>query len=146
MVSNIYSRELRRGEGCPPRADVEDTTRIPLRTQAGVFLLSGVCIGVAVLTSLVEAHLARGGKLECWRLLRRGALRGDVAVAPATANAEGEGMGMGLLTDSEMLRKLVADVQELRNDVRSRNDKMKEGMAQGGIPDAEPLDAEPLEA
>ena len=116
VLASIYSRELRRGEGCPPRPEVEDTTRIPLNTQGGVFLICGVCIGLALLVSAAEAHLARGGSLRFWERRQEGRVEGS----QGTSASGGGDEVTTLLTDSEMLRRLVSDVNELRNDMRSR--------------------------
>ena len=51
---------------------------------------------------------------------------------------EAEDDGPGLLTDSEMLRKLVADVTQLRNEMRSR---VLQAEAQELAPTAETVQA-----
>ena len=58
VMATIYQRELRRGESCPEREESSDTDRISVGSQIGVFIVTGVCWGLALLVSGVEALMA----------------------------------------------------------------------------------------
>ena len=100
VMGAIYQRELRRGEGCPARDGVADTTRISFSSQGGVFVLTGGLTLAALLVSVFEAYVSQ-----------RGAPRdASVTVNGGKSEADDE----GLLTDGDILRKLLQEVKTLR--------------------------------
>lgn len=117
-LARIYRRELRRGEGCPPRPGAHDTTRINLKSQLGVFVLTGACVVLAIIASLFETAEARRHKK------KKKQTHGHTARA---------------MTDGEMLRQLLREVEAIKGRLDGT-----EGMAAAGAgaPAAEQLELE----
>ena len=117
-MARIYQRELRRGEACPERGGpATDTTRISLESQLGVFVITLACAGLAL---VVAAYEARKG-----RRMQEAASAGpaetklaDAQPIPGTpmGSARGSAPGSALpaLTDGDMLRRIVADMAQIK--------------------------------
>ena len=88
-----YRRELRRGQGCPARDEDngQDTARISLSSQIGVFYVTGGFIVAAWLASVYEAVMFRRNKAKATHTHHG-------------AKAVGEEADDNFLTDGEILR------------------------------------------
>ena len=102
-----------------PGVKNEFTKQINPHNRCPRVLVCGACIGLALVVSVVEAHLARGGKLPFWKP-RSEPVQGTSTDSKSNGAATDRADDDLLLTDSEMLRRLVSDVTELRNEMRDR--------------------------
>lgn len=122
VMGAIYQRELRVGEGCPGEMATE-SARIKLDSQAGVFLVFGICFGLGLLAAVYETRKARqpspdeettdgeGKEKESVLVTDGDILREILRMMRAEKAAKSSGSG----TQADALRALVKDVSALKN-------------------------------
>ncbi|EOD30448.1 hypothetical protein EMIHUDRAFT_253712 [Emiliania huxleyi CCMP1516] len=126
VLQTIAERELKRGSACPA-PETRSTPTLTFKSQEGVFVTFGTCVGLAVLISLYEAYKLQKRKqatakeglaaTKIQRVARGKAGRNYSNEKASTDRARvdrADSKSRGVMTDTELLRELLRDFDGFR--------------------------------